>query len=81
MSLVPVHLAYPVSHAAVIEATRKAIAEANAAGGGKIRLAFFDAISSNPGVVVPWEELVRLFRSEGILSYVHLLGRRTPRGR
>jgi len=68
MSLVSVPLAYPVSHADVIKATRKAIAEANAAGGGKIRLAFFDAISSNPGVVLPWEELVKLFRSQGILS-------------
>ncbi|ORY56810.1 pyridoxal phosphate-dependent transferase [Leucosporidium creatinivorum] len=70
LSLVPVQLAYPVSHADVLEATRKAIDEANAAGGGKVRLGFFDAISSNPGVVVPWEELVKLCRSKGVLSLV-----------
>lgn len=67
MTAVPVPLTYPVSHADVIKATEKAIAEADAAGGGKIRLALFDSISSNPGVITPWEELVALFRRKGIL--------------
>ena len=67
MTAVPVPLVYPVSHADLINATEKAIAEANATGGGKIRLALFDSISSNPGVIVPWEELVALFRENGIL--------------
>lgn len=70
LTLVPVRLAYPVSHADVLRGTEEAIKEANKAGGGKIRLALVDAISSNPGVVVPWEELVKLYRSEGILRCV-----------
>lgn len=64
---VAIPLSYPISHADVIKATEKAIAEADTAGGGKIRLALIDAISSNPGVIVPWEQLVELFREKGIL--------------
>lgn len=66
LSLVPVQLAYPISHADVIAVTKKVIEEQEAQG-GKIRLALIDAISSNPGVVVPWEDLTKLFKEKGII--------------
>lgn len=70
MTLVPVPLRYPVPHAEVIAKTKAVIEEANAAGGGKIRLALIDAISSMPGVIVPWQQLVSLLREHDILRYV-----------
>ncbi|SCV74695.1 BQ2448_7724 [Microbotryum intermedium] len=70
LSLLPVPVAYPLSHTALISALKSTIAAANQEGGGKIRLALFDAISSNPGVVVPWREIVSICREEGILSLV-----------
>ncbi|KAK4051558.1 hypothetical protein OIV83_002698 [Microbotryomycetes sp. JL201] len=70
LETVPVVLKYPMSHGDVIEATKQAILDNERKGGGKIRLALVDAISSNPGVVVPWHDLVKLFKEHDILSLV-----------
>lgn len=70
LSLVAIPLVYPVTHEAILATTAKVIAAENAKGNGKIRLALFDAISSMPGVIVPWEDLVLLFRQQGILRCV-----------
>ncbi|GAA5972826.1 hypothetical protein JCM21900_006910 [Sporobolomyces salmonicolor] len=70
LSLLPVPLTYPISHADLMAKTRAAIEDAEKDGGGKVRLALVDAISSNPGVVVPWEQLVQLFREKGVLSLI-----------
>ncbi|GAA6006759.1 hypothetical protein JCM11491_003171 [Sporobolomyces phaffii] len=70
LSLLPIQLEYPVSHADVIEKTRRAIEDAEKDGQCKVRLALVDGISSNPGVVVPWEQLVELFREKGVVSLV-----------
>lgn len=72
LGLVPIHLEYPATHAKVIEATKKAIAEEEKRG-GRIRLALVDALSSNPGVVVPWEELTVIFKEHSIIRCVFLL--------
>ena len=69
LSLLPVHLEYPVSHAQVIKATKVAI-EGEEARGGRVRLALLDAISSNPGVIVPWEELTKLCKEHKIIRCV-----------
>ncbi|GAA6061312.1 hypothetical protein JCM10212_005426 [Sporobolomyces blumeae] len=69
LSLVPVQITYPISHAQVVEKTRRAIEEAEK-DGSKVRLALVDAISSNPGVVVPWEQLVDLFKEKDVLSLI-----------
>lgn len=69
MSLVPVNLTYPIPHADVLAATKAAIEEAEK-DGSKVRLALVDAISSNPGVVVPWEEMVKLFKAKNVVSLV-----------
>ncbi|KAK4698914.1 hercynylcysteine S-oxide lyase, partial [Phenoliferia sp. Uapishka_3] len=69
LTLVQVHLEYPVTHAEVIEATEKVIAEEDVQG-GRIRLALIDALSSNPGVIVPWEELTKVFKNHQIVSLI-----------
>lgn len=72
LSLLNIPVTYPTSHADLIAKTRAAIEEADNDGTGrKVRLALIDSISSNPGVIVPWEELVKLFREKDILSYAH----------
>lgn len=73
LTLVPIQVAYPISHADLIALTRQTIEAENAKGNGTIRLALFDAISSNPGVIVPWESLVQLFKEQRILSSVSSL--------
>ncbi|GAA6008468.1 hypothetical protein JCM10207_007122 [Rhodosporidiobolus poonsookiae] len=71
LSLLPVHVTYPLSHDALVSAVRAAIERAESApGAGKVRLALVDAISSMPGVRVPWERLVELFRENGVLSLI-----------
>lgn len=77
LALLPIHLEYPVSHARVIEATRQAIKDEETRG-GRVRLALIDALSSNPGVVVPWEELTKVFKEHNIIRYVVSCIRDTP---
>jgi selenocysteine lyase/cysteine desulfurase len=49
------------------------IEEAESDGPGrKVRLGLVDAVSSSPGVVVPWEGLCELFREKGVLRCVEL---------
>lgn len=82
LSLLPVEITYPCSTTALLAATKQALEGARKDGKGKVRLALFDAISSQPGVVVPWEELCQLCRDEGTISVVdaaHALGTRRIR--
>ena len=37
---------------------------------GKHRVAIIDSIVSNPGVVLPWKEIVKICAEEGVLSIV-----------
>jgi hercynylcysteine S-oxide lyase len=76
LRLESVPVVWPISDKDLIEATRRTIEHVNECG-GKVRLALVDAISSNPGVAIPWQELCSLFRANGILSLVdaaHSLG-------
>ncbi|GAA5877343.1 hypothetical protein JCM8547_003839 [Rhodosporidiobolus lusitaniae] len=71
LSLLPVSIAYPISHDDLVSAVRAAIEQAENDGTGrKVRLALVDAVSSLPGVVVPWEKLVELFREKEVFSLV-----------
>ncbi|GAA5884190.1 hypothetical protein JCM6882_002172 [Rhodosporidiobolus microsporus] len=71
LSLLPVPIVYPLSHADLVATVRRTIEEAENDGTGrKIRLALVDAISSVPAVVVPWPELCELFREKQIMSLV-----------
>lgn len=64
-----VPLALPMSEEQIVDATKAKIAEVRAAG-KKVKLAIVDTISSMPSACLPWERLVKLFRDEGILSFV-----------
>lgn len=62
----------------VIRLTKEAIEREHAKDSSKkIRLGFFDAISSLPGVCMPYQALTKLFREYDILSFVdgaHAIG-------
>ena len=69
LQTVKVPLTYPITHDQVVDETKAAILDAEAKG-IKIRIGVVDAISSVPGVIVPWERIVALFRTHNILSLV-----------
>ncbi|KAM0755019.1 PLP-dependent transferase [Meredithblackwellia eburnea MCA 4105] len=69
LSLLPVEVTYPISHKDLIQAIKTTL-EAEKAKGSKVRLALIDAISSNPGVIVPWEPIVKLLREYDVLSLI-----------
>ncbi|SPO27978.1 related to isopenicillin N epimerase [Ustilago trichophora] len=70
LKLVKVALTYPLSHDQVIRKTTEAIVKAQEEEGLNIRIGIVDAISSIPGVLVPWQRIVSLFRTHSILSLV-----------
>lgn len=69
LKLVSVPLRYPLTHDEVVAKTEAAILDAESRG-IKIRIGIVDAITSVPGVIVPWERLVTLFRQHSILSLI-----------
>lgn len=69
LQIVKVPLTYPLSHDEVVEKTKAAILDAESKG-IKIRVGVVDAISSIPGVIVPWERIVTLLREHKILSLI-----------
>ncbi|ESK85204.1 aminotransferase family protein [Moniliophthora roreri MCA 2997] len=69
------HLAFPESHASILERFQTHI-RALKRGGSKV-VALFDSIVSCPGVIMPWKQMVRICREEGVISIVdaaHSLG-------
>jgi selenocysteine lyase/cysteine desulfurase len=63
---IEVVLEYPMSNQEVVDAFTNAIDSA----GGTVKMAFFDAVSSMPACVIPWEELCGECRKRGVLSVV-----------
>lgn len=66
MGLLPVKVEYPISDARLVEAVEKAIEEERGRG-GTVRMALVDAISSAPGVAVPWKRLVQVFKKHDVI--------------
>ncbi|ORX40856.1 pyridoxal phosphate-dependent transferase [Kockovaella imperatae] len=75
----------PCSHASVVKQTEEVLAKYNEAvhqnpsdarapkdkrQGQRVRLLLIDSIASNPGVVMPWEDVVGLCHKYGVLSLV-----------
>ncbi|CAO1636287.1 unnamed protein product [Sympodiomycopsis kandeliae] len=69
LQLIRVELTYPLETDEILRKTTDALNEARQKG-LKVRVALTDAISSLPGVVVPWQELVRLLRTYDVLSLI-----------
>lgn len=65
IELICIPLTYPLSDAEILEKARGAIAE-----NPGIRMAVFDAISSQPGVRFPFEAMTGLVQANGILAFI-----------
>jgi len=62
---IPLH--FPVEDRDLVSAFRSKIKEIKREG-GKVKVAVFDSVISVPGWVVPWKELVKICKEEGVLS-------------
>lgn len=62
-------LNFPTTHAEIIKVFKEHI-QANPAKPNKKRVAVIDSISSNPGVILPWKEMVAICKYEGIWSVI-----------
>ncbi|PFH44955.1 hypothetical protein AMATHDRAFT_164401 [Amanita thiersii Skay4041] len=60
-------LNFPLTHGDIVSLFRERI---RALPPGKNRIAIVDSIVSNPGVLLPWKEMVNICREEGVLSVV-----------
>ncbi|KAH7884330.1 pyridoxal phosphate-dependent transferase [Phlebopus sp. FC_14] len=67
------NLQFPTTHAAIIDSfrehIRKVIAE-NPNNGGRKIIAVIDSIASNPGVLLPWKEMVAICKEAGVWTVV-----------
>lgn len=59
----------PFKHSDIIAAFKEAI-KASRSEGRRPRVAIFDTISSMPGLRMPFEELTKICKEEGILSLI-----------
>lgn len=64
-----VTLNFPTTHAEIIKVFKEHI-QANPAKVNKKRVAVIDSIASNPGVTLPWKEMVAICKDEGIWSVI-----------
>ncbi|POR31686.1 Putative aminotransferase, partial [Tolypocladium paradoxum] len=62
-------IAYPLEDEDILQALREAV-RAVEADGRRARVCLFDVVSSRPGVLFPWIEMVRVCRELGVLSMV-----------
>jgi hercynylcysteine S-oxide lyase len=78
LSLLPVEVTYPISDIALVDLIRKKIQEQ-----GKphnIKIALIDSISSVPGVSIPYKQIAKMLKDEGILCMIdgaHSFGHET----
>ncbi|TFK37412.1 pyridoxal phosphate-dependent transferase [Crucibulum laeve] len=63
------NLKFPTTHAEIISNFREHIRSLPKPEGSK-RVAVIDSIVSNPGVLLPWKELVKICKEEGVWSLV-----------
>ncbi|ODO05983.1 hypothetical protein I350_05044 [Cryptococcus amylolentus CBS 6273] len=93
ITLHPVNINFPVPHSTVIEETAKVLDQFNEIsephytgqpkatgkgdGSSRVKLIVVDALSSNPGLLFPWQEIVQVAKRYGVLSLVdgaHAIG-------
>jgi len=68
-TLSSVTLNFPTTHADIIKVFKEHV-QANPAKPNKKRVAVIDSIVSNPGVTLPWKEMVAICKDEGIWSVI-----------
>ncbi|KAF8323561.1 pyridoxal phosphate-dependent transferase [Amanita rubescens] len=66
-TLAVLDLDFPLSHDQIIDLFREKI---RSLPPGKNRVAVIDSIVSNPGVILPWKQMVKICAEEGVLSVV-----------
>ncbi|WVQ77138.1 hypothetical protein IAR50_006821 [Cryptococcus sp. DSM 104548] len=93
VTLHSVNISFPVPHSTVIEETEKVLDQYNEVskphytgqpkatgkgdGSSRVKLIVVDALSSNPGLLFPWQEIVQVAKRYGVLSLVdgaHAIG-------
>ncbi|KAH7057097.1 pyridoxal phosphate-dependent transferase [Macrophomina phaseolina] len=62
----PLHIAYPITDREIIQLFRTTLA----AHPGRVKLAFFETISTLPAATLPFESLAETARGEGVLTFV-----------
>ncbi|TFK67270.1 PLP-dependent transferase [Pluteus cervinus] len=71
---------FPTTHAEILQnwkAHLRSLPKTRSNGKSRRRVAIIDGIVSNPGVLLPWEEMVKICREEGVLSVIdaaHCIG-------
>jgi Cys-tRNA synthase (O-phospho-L-seryl-tRNA:Cys-tRNA synthase) len=61
------NLLFPTTHAEIIAKFTEHLRALPKTEGGKI-VAIIDAIVSNPGVLLPWQQMVRICKEQGVWS-------------
>lgn len=64
-----ISLTYPLEDDAIVQAFRDAVKEVEAEG-KRARVCIFDVVSSRPGVLFPWKDMIKACRDLGVLSMV-----------
>ncbi|KAL5634711.1 hypothetical protein ACGC1H_002676 [Rhizoctonia solani] len=73
---ISIPLTFPVSHKAIIEEFRQKLRDIPRRDGQTI-VAIIDALASNPGVLLPWEEMAKICKEEAVYSLIdaaHAIG-------
>ncbi|KEP51178.1 aminotransferase [Rhizoctonia solani 123E] len=73
---ISIPLTFPVSHKVIIEEFRQKLRDIPRRDGQTI-VAIIDALASNPGVLLPWEEMTTICKEEGVYSLIdaaHAIG-------
>ena len=64
-----IELLYPLEDEEIIQLFRETVAAVEAEG-KRVRISMFDVVTSRPGIVFPWEDMVKVCRELGVLSLV-----------
>ncbi|CAE6475772.1 unnamed protein product [Rhizoctonia solani] len=73
---ITIPLTFPVSHKNILDEFRQKLKEIPRHDGQTV-VAVIDALVSNPGVLLPWEQLTRICKEEGVYSLIdgaHAIG-------
>ncbi|PON23473.1 hypothetical protein TGAM01_v207707 [Trichoderma gamsii] len=64
-----IKISYPIEDEDILQRFREAVKQVEAEG-NRAKICIFDTVSSNPGLVFPWEAMTKACRELGVLSLV-----------